>query len=164
MKKTMCACPGVLLAVLLSAMAVRAEKLETDYFALTLPADWELTKPMQFKYLEGGSLLVRHKREDLLVGVAILPFWCEGMENMREVYEREIRELGYTVERSIVSGNVLRVDIRGDDDFRGRYYGTVGERASSQVVIYGTASLEAGKALLRDNLKPFDSTLFPTSW
>lgn len=62
MKKTMRACPGVLLAVLLSAMAVRAEKLETDYFALTLPADWELTKPMQFKYLEGGSLLVRHKR------------------------------------------------------------------------------------------------------
>lgn len=62
MKKAMRACLGGLLAVLLSTMVARAEKPEPDSFVLTLPADWELAEPMRFTYLEGGTLLVRHKR------------------------------------------------------------------------------------------------------
>lgn len=138
MKKAMRACLGGLSAVLLSAMAVRAEKPETDYVVLTLPADWELAEPMRFKPLGGGNLPVRHKGDDLLVGI-VLSFWYEGMKGLREAYESEIREGDYTVERSDVSGNVVRVDISGDGDFRGRHYGAVGEGVSSQVVIYGTA-------------------------
>lgn len=160
MKKFLAVCGGSLLTVLLLAVAVCAEEIDTDHFTLDLPADWKSRK-VETQPDGTAVAVVQSTKDGTVVGIRIM----QSTGRIRDIATRivdnmkakgidmsEIKQVGdsYVVEFSTGIGRGIR-------------YFTSNGKLFSAVSILGK-TLDTGKEFLQKQFKPVDPKLFPSSY
>ena len=155
MKRLPAVCGGLLAALLLFAVGVHAKEVETAYFTLDLPPDWEVENHM---HATGDNDLciafMRQNKEEMLVIVITdsqSPY--EACMNSRRNFEMRSVKFG---ELAWLGNSYMTEFTYGD--IKGRQFCTTNGKLTSVVTVVGGGSRE----LLQKHLKRADPKLFPT--
>ena len=136
MQKVLTLTATCLLGILLCASAALADEVKTDHFTLNLPSGW--TQPQPVQSAQGATMAILQKT----------------IANMKAA--------GFTTSEPVASGDSY-VGEFSKEQVKGVSYFSANGKLGSVITIMG-ASLDAGKKMLKDNLKPADSKLFPTDF
>lgn len=174
MKRFFALCGGGLLAVLLLAVAVRAEEITNKYFTLDLPSGWTV-KDRSVRYItrswEKKRGLDDEKITETVVTVAdsstqssvsivvsILPettsadMFCNYSSRLRMVE-------GFSIGEPVALGESYAVELTQGGEKSWQIY-TVSDLLASTVTIVG----EGGKEVMQKHFRPVDPKLFPASY
>ena len=158
MKRFFALCGGGLLAVLLLAVAVRAEEIKNQYFTLDLPANWHVE--MSQKIAETMVVIVTDTRRNNFVGITVIGL--KKPSSAKEVCAMicdELKAGGVHVGEPVASGESYVVEYSNGKKNVFHYFTSTGKVASS-VCFVG----DDGKELLQTYFKPVDPKLFPASY
>ena len=158
MKRFFALCGGGLLAVLLLAVAVRAEEIKNQYFTLDLPSGWNVE--MSQKIAETMVVIVMDTRRNNFVGITVIGL--KKPSSAKEVCAMicdELKAGGVHVGEPVASGESYVVEYSNGKKNVFHYFTSTGKVASS-VCFVG----DDGKELLQTYFKPVDPKLFPASY
>lgn len=149
-----------LLGILLCASAALAAEVKTDHFTLNLPSGW--TQPQPVQSAQGATMaILQNAAEQTVVTVTITPVPLPAKDLATQTLAN-MKAAGFTVSEPVASGDTY-VGEFSKDQAKGISYFSANGKLGSVITIMG-ASLDAGKKMLKDNLKPADSKLFPTDF
>ena len=145
MQKVLTLTATCLLGILLCASAALADEVKTDHFTLNLPSGW--TQPQPVQSAQGATMaILQNAAEQTVITVAVTPVPLSAKDLAIQTIAN-MKAAGFTTTEPVASGDSY-----------------VGEFSKEQVITIMGASLDAGKKMLKDNLKPADSKLFPTDF
>lgn len=150
---------GLVCTFLLASVAL-AEEVKTDYFTLTLSDGWKLPNPVQ-KANGAVVAIVQYPDGKGAVSVTVTPTPLPAKDLAVQTLNN-MKSGGFTVSEPVASGDSY-VGEFSQQQAKGVSYFTSNGKLGSVITIMG-ASLDAGKKMLKDNLKPADSKLFPTDF
>lgn len=160
MQKVLTFTATCLLGILLCASAALADEVKTDHFTLNLPSGW--TQPQPVQSAQGATMaILQNAAEQTVVTVAVMPVPLPAKDLATQTITN-MKTAGFTVSEPVASGDSYLVEF-SKDPANGINYFTSNGKLGSVITIMG-ASLDAGKKMLKDNLKPADSKLFPTDF
>uniref|UniRef100_UPI003079A0F7 hypothetical protein n=1 Tax=Desulfovibrio sp. TaxID=885 RepID=UPI003079A0F7 len=143
-----------LLGSLLCATAALADEVKTDHFTLNLPSGW--TQPQPVQSAQGATMaILQNAAEQTVITVAVTPVPLSAKDLAIQTIAN-MKAAGFTTSEPVASGDSYVGEFSKEQV---RANGKLG----SVITIMG-ASLDAGKKMLKDNLKPADSKLFPTDF
>ena len=158
MKRFFALCGGGLLAVLLLAVAVRAEEIKNQYFTLELPSGWHLESFQ--KVLDVSIFVVADSSRKNLANITVIGL--KKPSSAKEVCAMicdELKAGGVHVGEPVASGESYVVEYSNGKKNVFHYFTSTGKVASS-VCFVG----DDGKELLQTYFKPVDPKLFPASY
>ena len=159
MQKVLTIMATCLLGILCASAALAAE-VKTDYFTLNLPSGW--TQPQPVQSAQGATMaILQNAAEQTVVTVAITPVPLSAKDLATQTLAN-MKAAGFTVTEPVLSGDAY-VGEFSKEQVKGVSYFSANGKLGSVITIMG-ASLDAGKKMLKDNLKPADSKLFPTGF
>lgn len=160
MQKVLTLTATCLLGILLCASAALAAEVKTDHFTLNLPSGW--TQPQPVQSAQGATMVIlQNAAEQTVVTVAVMPVPLPAKDLATQTITN-MKTAGFTVSKPVASGDSYLVEF-SKDPANGINYFTSNGKLGSVITIMG-ASLDAGKKMLKDYLKPTDSKLFPTDF
>ena len=158
MKRFFALCGGGLLAVLLLAVAVRAEEIKNQYFTLELPSGWHLESFQ--KILDVSIFVVADSSRKNLANITVISLGkhlpakdvCTIICNAQKVNGAHIGE-------PVAAGESYVVEFSQGKAHGFQYFTATGTLASAVSVIG-----DGGKELMQKHFKPVDPKLFPASY
>ena len=158
MKRIFALCGGGLLAVLLLAVAVRAEEIKNQYFTLDLPSDWKVE--ISEANAEMTLLIVSDESRKNLANITIssLPEPMSAKE-LCTITSDSLKAAGVHLGEPVVSGETYAMEFSQGEAQGWQYFTSTGKLASA-VSFIG----DGGKELLQKRFKPVDPKLFPASY
>ena len=176
MKRFFALCGGGLLAVLLLAVAVRAEEIKNQYYTLDLPPGWKVNnKSVHYgtvsREKERGLDDVKKWTVTVVLGVAdssrqngvsIVVSTLPEITSAKEICTMNCHVLdmsGYEVGEPVAVGESYMVEFSQGEE-HGVLYATTTGKLASTVSFTG----DGGKELLQKRFKPVDPKLFPASY
>ena len=137
-----------------------AAEVKTDYFTLNLPSGW--TQPQPVQSAQGATMaILQNAAEQTVVTVAVTPVPLSAKDLATQTLTN-MKAAGFTVSEPVASGDSYMGEF-SKEQVKGISYFSADGKLGSVITIMG-ASLDAGKKMLKDNLKPVDSKLFPTDF
>lgn len=163
MQKVLTFTATCLLGILLCASAALAAEVKTDYFTLNLPSGWTQPQPVQpVQSAQGATMaILQNAAEQTVVTVAVTPVPLSAKDLATQTLTN-MKAAGFTVSEPVASGDSYMGEF-SKEQVKGISYFSANGKLGSVITIMG-ASLDAGKKMLKDNLKPVDSKLFPTDF
>ena len=160
MQKVLTFTATCLLGILLCASVALAAEVKTDYFTLNLPSGW--TQPQPVQSAQGATMaILQNAAEQTVVTVAVTPVPLSAKDLATQTLTN-MKAAGFTVSEPVASGDSYMGEF-SKEQVKGISYFSANGKLGSVMTIMG-ASLDAGKKMLKDNLKPVDSKLFPTDF
>ena len=160
MQKVLTLTATCLLGILLCASAALADEVRTDHFTLNLPSGW--TQPQPVQSAQGATMaILQNAAEQTVVTVAVTPVPLSAKDLAIQTIAN-MKAAGFTTTEPVASGDSY-VGEFSKEQVKGVSYFSANGKLGSVITIMG-ASLDAGKKMLKDNLKPADSKLFPASF
>ena len=160
MQKVLTLTATCLLGILLCASAALADEVRTDHFTLNLPSGW--TQPQPVQSAQGATMaILQNAAEQTVVTVAVTPVPLSAKDLAIQTIAN-MKAAGFTTSEPVASGDSY-VGEFSKEQVKGISYFSANGKLGSVITIMG-ASLDAGKKMLKDNLKPADSKLFPTDF
>ena len=160
MQKVLTLTATCLLGILLCASAALADEVKTDHFTLNLPSGW--TQPQPVQSAQGATMaILQNAAEQTVITVAVTPVPLSAKDLAIQTIAN-MKAAGFTTSEPVASGDSY-VGEFSKEQVRGVSYFSANGKLGSVITIMG-ASLDAGKKMLKDNLKPADSKLFPTDF
>lgn len=160
MQKVLTLTATCLLGILLCASAALADEVKTDHFTLNLPSGW--TQPQPVQSAQGATMaILQNAAEQTVITVAVTPVPLSA-KNLAIQTIANMKAAGFTTTEPVASGDSY-VGEFSKEQVKGVSYFSANGKLGSVITIMG-ASLDAGKKMLKDNLKPADSKLFPASF
>ena len=158
MKRFFALCGGGLLAVLLLAVAVRAEEITNKYFTLDLPSDWNVE--LSEENAEVTLLIVSDASRKNLANITIsnLPEPMSAKEVCMMTCDG-LKDAGVEVGEPVTAGESYVAEF-SQGEAHGFQYVTANGTLASAVSFIG----DGGKELLQKHFKPVDPKLFPASY
>ena len=157
MQKVLTLTATCLLGILLCASAALADEVKTDHFTLNLPSGW--TQPQPVQSAQGATMaILQNAAEQTVITVAVTPVPLSAKDLAIQTIAN-MKAAGFTTSEPVASGDSY-VGEFSKEQVRGVSYFSANGKLGSVITIMG-ASLDAGKKMLKDNLKPADSKLFP---
>ena len=129
MKRFFALCGGGLLAVLLLAVAVRAEEIKNQYFTLDLPSGWNVE--MSQKIAETMVVIVTDTRRNNFVGITVIGL--KKPSSAKEVCAMicdELKAGGVHVGEPVASGESYVVEYSNGKKNVFHYFTSTGKVAS----------------------------------
>ena len=140
MQKVLTLTATCLLGILLCASAALADEVKTDHFTLNLPSGW--TQPQPVQSAQGATMaILQNAAEQTVITVAVTPVPLSAKDLAIQTI----------------------ANMKAAEQVKGVSYFSANGKLGSVITIMA-ASLDAGKKMLKDNLKPADSKLFPTDF
>ena len=159
-KKFLAVTTTCLLGILLCASTALAAEVKTDHFTLNLPSGW--TQPQPPQSANGATVAIfQNAKEQIAVTVTVTPAPLSAKDLATQTLTN-MKARGFTVSEPVASGDSY-VGEFSKEQVKGVSYFSANGKLGSVITIMG-ASLDAGKKMLKDNLKPADSKLFPTDF
>ena len=160
MQKVLTLTATCLLGILLCASAALADEVKTDHFTLNLPSGW--TQPQPVQSAQGATMaILQNAAEQTVITVAVTPVPLSAKDLAIQTIAN-MKAAGFTTTEPVASGDSY-VGEFSKEQVKGVSYFSANGKLGSVITIMG-ASLDAGKKMLKDNLKPADSKLFPTDF
>ena len=160
MQKVLTLTATCLLGILLCASAALADEVKTDHFTLNLPSGW--TQPQPVQSAQGATMaILQNAAEQTVITVAVTPVPLSAKDLAIQTIAN-MKAAGFTTSEPVASGDSY-VGEFSKEQVKGVSYFSAHGKLGSVITIMG-ASLDAGKKMLKDNLKPADSKLFPTDF
>ena len=158
MKRFFALCGGGLLAVLLLAVAVRAEEIKNQYYTLDLPPGWNVE--LSEENAEVTLLIVSDASRKNLANITIskLPEPMSAKEVCMMTCDG-LKDAGVKVGEPVAAGESYVAEF-SQREAHGFQYFTANGTLASAVSFIG----DGGKELLQKHFKPVDPKLFPASY